>query len=133
MKSLTGENRDPGQLSPLTLAFVGDAVFELLVRSRLARMGSRPVSELHRLSVREVRCGAQSRAAERLLPLLNGEEADIFRRGKNARPGHVPPNADSADYHAATALESVFGYLYLCGKKERLFGLYRALCGKEKG
>ncbi len=133
MDCLSSENGGPRQLSPLTLAFVGDAVYELLVRGRLARGGSRPVSELHRLAVRQVRCEAQARAAERLAPRFTEDEAEIFRRGKNAHPGHVPKNADNFIYHAATALEAVFGYLYLSGKVDRLRSLYRFLREEESG
>ncbi len=120
MKNSRCENLNPHQLSPLTLAFLGDAVFELFVRERLVRMGSRPSSELHRLSVQKVCCNAQAKATERLLPALTEEEAAIFRRGKNAQPKHIPRNASPENYHSATALEALFGYLYLCGRPERL-------------
>ena len=133
MKNPCLEDQDPRQLGPLTLAFVGDAVFELLVRGRLVRRGDRPVSELHRLSVREVCCGAQARAAQTLLPLLTEDEKEVLRRGRNAHPGHVPKNADNAEYHAATGLEAVFGYLYLRGGLERLRALYGALGGQAVG
>lgn len=115
---------DAKGLSPLALAFIGDAVFEVFVREHLVCLGNRPVSELHRLSVREVCCGAQADAAKRLLPLLTEEETAVFRRGKNAHPGHVPKNADQVDYHTATALEALFGYLYLSGRIERLRELF---------
>lgn len=124
MERFYNEDCDPRQLSPLSLAFIGDAVFEVFVRERLVCMGSRPVSELHRLSVQDVCCGAQAEASKRILPILSEEEATVFRRGKNAHPGHVPKNADQADYHTATALEALFGYLYLCGRIERLRELF---------
>lgn len=120
MKNSRCENLDPHQLSPLTLAFLGDAVFELFVRDRLVRMGSRPSSELHRLSVQKVCCDAQAKSTEHLLPALTEEETAIFRRGKNAQPRHIPKNASPEKYHSATALEALFGYLYLCGRSERL-------------
>jgi ribonuclease-3 family protein len=118
---------DPGQLSPLTLAFLGDAVFEIYARERLVCMGSRPVSELHRLAVRDVCCSSQADAARRILPCLTEEEATVFRRGKNAHPGHVPKNADPMDYHEATALEALFGYLYLTGRTDRLGELFEKI------
>ncbi len=111
-------------MSPLTLAFIGDAVFEVFVRENIVCLGSRPVSELHRLSVRQVCCCAQARAAEKLVGRLSEEELKIFRRGKNAHPGHVPKNADISTYRVATALEALFGYLYLCGRLERLRELF---------
>ena len=70
---------------------------------------------------------AQAQAVERLKPLLTGEEADILRRGRNAHVGHVPKNASVAEYHAATGLEALFGYLYLCGNLQRLQVLFEAL------
>lgn len=124
MELLSNGGCDPKQLSPLTLAFVGDAVFELLVRERLACGGSRPPSQLHRLSVARVCCGAQAQATEKLVLALNEEEAEVFRRGRNAHPGHVPKNADQKDYHLATALEAVFGYLYLSGRQARVLELF---------
>lgn len=131
MERFCQDDCDPNQLSPLTLAFIGDAVFEVFVRERLVCMGSRPVSELHRLSVRDVCCTAQAKASSVLLPLLTEEEAAIFRRGKNAHTGHVPKNAGQMDYHTATALESLFGYLYLCGRIERLRELFNIIQNSE--
>lgn len=118
---------DPGQLSPLTLAFLGDAVFEIFARERIVCEGNRPVSKLHQLSVRDVCCSAQAEASRLILPDLTEEETAIFRRGKNAHPGHVPKNADQAVYHEATALEALFGYLYLCGRIERLRELFKKI------
>ena len=118
---------DPKQFSPLTLAFIGDAVFELFVREKLVCRGNCPVNRLHQASVKEVCCTAQAQAVERLKPLLTGEEADILRSGRNAHVGHVPKNASVAEYHAATGLEALFGYLYLCGNLQRLQVLFEAL------
>lgn len=123
---------NPKLLSPLTLAFVGDAVFEVFVRERLVCLANRPVNDLHRQSVKQV-CGrAQARFSEKLIPLLTEEECDIFRRGRNAHTNHVPKNSEVSDYHAATGFESLFGYLYLCGRLERLNELFCLICGEEK-
>lgn len=130
MKQLFGPACDPKQLSPLTLAFLGDAVYEILVRERLVCMGSRPSSELHRLSVAQVCCQAQALASEKLASVLTEEEAEIFRRGRNAHPGHVPRNADQQDYHLATALEALFGYLYLNGENDRLREIFDVICDR---
>ena len=110
----------PEQYSPLTLAYLGDAVFELGVRERLVRMGSRPAKEWRRLSKRLVSAAAQSAMAETLLENLTAEEADIFRRGRNANPKNTAKNASVSDYRRATGLEAVFGYLSLCGRSERI-------------
>lgn len=111
---------DPQQMSPLALAFLGDAVYELFVRERLVRAANRPVNTLHGLSVQQVRASAQAAAAQRLLPLLEKEELAVFKRGRNAHPGHIPKNASHRDYHAATGLEALIGYLYLMGRAQRL-------------
>ena len=107
------------QLSPITLAFVGDAVFSLLTREHLLLSGVTRGGELHRLTVGYVRAGAQAMAAEHLLAALTQEERTIYRRGRNAATAHVPRNASCSDYHHATGLEALFGYLYLCGRYDR--------------
>lgn len=111
---------DPRQLSPLTLAFLGDAVYELFVRERLVREANRPANALHGLAVRQVKASAQARDAARLLPLLDEEELAVYKRGRNAHPGHIPKNASHSDYHAATGFEALVGYLYLQGRTQRL-------------
>lgn len=122
---------DPKQQGPLALAFIGDAVFELFVRERLVCRARRPVSELHREAVEQVCARAQAGFVRLLLPILSEEELDILRRGRNAHSNHVPKNAEPADYHAATAFEALFGYLYLCGRTERLRELFGLVCGEK--
>ena len=125
---------DPKQMSPLSLAFVGDAVFELFVREKLVCAGNCPVKTLHRRAVEQVCCQAQAQAAagQRLFDSLTPEEQDIFRRGRNAHVNHVPKNAEPADYHAATALEALVGYLYLKGDLSRLQALFALLFAEGK-
>ncbi len=127
MERFLQDECDAGQLSPLTLAFLGDAVFEVFARERIVCGGSRPVSALHRLSVRKVCCGAQAEASRLLFPILTEEEAAVFRRGRNAHTGHVPKNAQQEEYHEATALEALFGYLYLNGRIARLRELFEKI------
>ena len=112
--------------SPLTLAFIGDGVYELLVRERLACAGNCPNKRLHALAVEQVCCEAQAAAAQKIEPLLTEEEADILRRGRNAHPGHIPKHADPAAYHRATGLETLFGHLYLQGQIDRIRELFAA-------
>ena len=127
MERLWNGTCDPKSYSPLALAFVGDCVYELFVRERLACAGNCPAGKLHSRSVESVRCSAQAAAAERILPLLTEEEAAVLRRGRNANPGHKPRHAETADYRMATALEALFGYLYLKGEIPRLRELFEQI------
>lgn len=115
------------QYSPLTLAFLGDSVYEVMVRERLLREANRPARELHTQAVAHVRAAYQADAAARIAELLTEEEADIFRRGRNASGISVPKHATPADYRKATGFECLFGYLYLCGMTERLRALFAAI------
>ncbi|MBR0540710.1 MAG: ribonuclease III [Clostridia bacterium] len=112
------------QYNALSLAFLGDAVYSLMVRERLVKNSSLAAGKLHRMSVDEVNAKAQSDGAKKLLPILNDEETDIFKRGRNAHPHHSPKNQSEGDYHYATGLEALFGYLYLEGKTDRLNELF---------
>lgn len=107
-------------LSPVVLAYIGDAVFEIYIRQRLVAGYSRKPNELHRAATRYVSAAAQARLLQRWQPLLTEEEADIVRRGRNTKSGQPPKNADPGDYRHATALECLVGYLYYRGEKERL-------------
>lgn len=127
MDRLWGAECDPKSMNPLALAFVGDGVFELLVREKLCCESRLPVSALHRQAVEQVCARRQAEDGRRLQFLLTEEEQEVYRRGRNARVHHVPKNAAVADYHAATALEALFGYLYLQGKGERVRELFAAL------
>lgn len=112
-------------LNSLQLAHVGDTVWELMVRSRMLYRGYN-VRHMHREAIACVNAGAQARAMERLWPVLTPEETDVARRGRNAHPHHAAPrNQEAADYHQATALEALVGYLYLTGQEERLLELFR--------
>ena len=107
-------------LSPVVLAYVGDAVFEIYIRQRLVAGFNRKPHELHRATTSYVSAAAQARLLQQWMPLLSEEEADIVRRGRNTKSGQPPRNADPADYRHATALECLVGYLYYSGEKERL-------------
>ena len=119
--------QDVNKISMLGLAHVGDAVYELLYRSKLCTDGHTAVAEMHRMTVAFVRAEAQAEAAAKLLPVLTQDETSVFKRGRNAKVNSVPHNADIGQYHAATGLEALFGALYLRGEAERakeLFLLY---------
>ena len=118
---------DPNQLSPLALAFVGDSVYDLLVREKLVCQANRSANKLHRSAVDSVRASARAEACERVMPLLTEKELAVFRRGRNAHTNHLPKNGNPRDYHYATAMETLFGYLYLNGEIERLRELFAVI------
>ncbi len=111
-------------ISTLGLAHLGDCVFELMVRSWLCMHGKATSKGLHKATVRYVAAPAQAAAVENILPHLTEEEQDVFRRGRNTSPHTVPKAASRADYQTATALEALFGYLYLQGNTTRLNELF---------
>lgn len=112
-----------GELSSLALAHIGDAVFELLVRTRLCGQAL-TADRLHRRTVELVRAPAQAAAARAILEKLTEEELDIFRRARNTKSHRIPHGATAADYNLATALEALFGSLYLDGNSERVNELF---------
>lgn len=112
-------------LSALQMAYVGDTVHDLYVRSLLLSRGM-TVGKMHRQAVRMVSAGAQARMLAAIEPELTQEEADVARRGRNSQAKHAAPkHADPADYAHATALEALWGYLYLSGRTDRLDGLMK--------
>lgn len=120
MERFINKNVDFKTLSPLALAFVGDCVYEIFVRERLLCEGNCPANKLHKKSVEKVCCQAQAMAVEKILPILTEDELAIFKRGRNAHTNNIPKNATYAEYHKATGLETLFGYLYLKGDISRL-------------
>jgi len=111
-------------ISILGLAHVGDAVFELMVRTWLCKEGRSTAKGIHGGSVAIVSAKAQAAVAEQIVPALIEEELAVFKRGRNAHVNSVPRGSSYEEYHAATALEALFGYLYLCGKTDRLGELF---------
>ncbi len=117
----------PGRLSPLTLAFMGDAVYELLVRQQLTMQGSMPANALHKLAVEMVRCSAQAKAYRLLEEKLTEQELAILKRGRNSSSTKCPKNADPIEYRMATGVEALFGYLFLNGEEQRIRELFRLI------
>ncbi|MBQ3701619.1 MAG: ribonuclease III [Oscillospiraceae bacterium] len=116
--------KEVNQMNMLALAHVGDAVYELLVRSMLCREKKASVMQLHRLTVEQVRAEAQAEAVKKLLPHLDEEELAVYKRGRNTKVNSAPHHAGIAQYHAATGLEALFGWLYLQGRNERIGELF---------
>lgn len=117
------------QYSPLTLAFIGDAVYEQLVRDELVISANMPVRKLHSLTVQKVCAEYQAAAIRALIEAgaLTEEEQDIFRRGRNAGGVTPPKHSSAADYRAATGLETLFGYLHLTGQSGRIEEIYKRI------
>ena len=122
---------DAKQYSPLTLAFLGDAVYSLLVREMLLKTANRPTNALHKESIKLVNANCQAEMIKKVLPLLTEDEEAIFKRGRNAHSGHVPKNQSDADYRYATGLETLYGYLYLIGDFERIMYIFNISTGEE--
>ena len=117
--------------SPLTLAFIGDGVYDLLVREHLVRQANRPVGELNRQKVAFVNCESQAHFADILMPVLSEREQAVYKRGRNAAPKCTPKHGTVADYHSATGLEALFGYLYLNGEQERTRELFQIIIDNQ--
>lgn len=109
-----------GLINPLVLAYIGDSVFEIYVRTKVVNDGMLKTNKLHKLSTEFVKAKAQAEALVRITENLTEDELNIVRRGKNANSNTIPKNADIADYKKATALEALIGYLFLSNKIERL-------------
>lgn len=115
---------EAAQINPVTLAFVGDAVYSLYVRERLTLEIGGKTSDLQRASVKAVSAKGQSVFLERVLPEFTEEEMDVFRRGKNAKKGTKSKSATSLEYNRSTGFEAVIGYLYLTGNTQRMKELF---------
>jgi len=114
------EEVDVNLLSPLTWAYVGDAVYELYVRTNLVNKTKLKPHKLHIESIKYVKAKAQADILKSIVDKLTDEEKDIVRRARNAENHHLPKNAEPEDYMYSTAFEGLIGYLYLCKKDERL-------------
>ena len=110
--------------SPLTLAFLGDAVYSLLVRNMLTVSANKPTGKLHKESIKYVNAAFQAQMVKSLLEHLTENELAVFKRGRNAHSGHSPKNQSDADYRYATGFEALYGYLYLCGNTQRIKELF---------
>lgn len=123
---------NPNLLSPSVLAFVGDAVYGLYVRTYLSEV-NRPSGELHKLSVKLVNATAQAEAFKLIEPNLTEKEISVFKRGRNSHTGNTPKNSTGGEYHTATGLETLFGFLYLSGQNNRAKELFNIIWQSKMG
>lgn len=124
-----GEKVPPAQYSPLALAYLGDCVYELFVRTYLLKDANFPVKMLHKSAVRLVNAKAQSDLYQKIKDILTEEETAVYKRGRNTN-SHPPKNQDMVDYKSATGVEALIGYLYLKGESDRILELLRYLVEK---
>lgn len=118
-------------LSGLSLAFIGDAVYELLIRKYILSRGEARVKDLHKDTVRLVNADFQADMTDVLLPGLREDELAVFKRGRNAHAGHTPKNKSEAQYHKSTGFEALIGYLYLKKDFERLEFIFSEVLANE--
>lgn len=119
------EYQDIRTYSPLTLAYIGDAIYELVIRTILVEKGNTQVNKLHKRASRLVKASAQSAMIEKLKPYLTKEEMSVFKRGRNAKAATMAKNATMSDYRRATGFEALMGYLYLTEQWERMLELMK--------
>ena len=119
------EGKDIRSFSPLTLAYIGDAVYEIVIRTIIVEKGNAPVNKLHHKASSLVKAVAQKEAMEKILPLLTKEEEAIYKRGRNAKSYTSAKNASVIDYRIATGFEALMGFLYLMGRNERMLELVK--------
>ncbi len=119
-------SKKPSQFSPLALAYIGDGVYELFVRTRIIEEHENlPPASLHRHAVKYVKAEAQARSINAIIGILTDEETSVYKRGRNAKSNTMPKNASVADYRKATGFEALIGFLYLSGETERLSELMK--------
>ena len=118
--------REANSYSPLSLAFLGDSVYDTLVREYLLRKANMPVAKLHSAKIKLVCAEFQSAAYDLVADMLDEHELAVLKRGRNATGNTVPKHAEAVQYRRATAIESHFGYLFLIGKNERITQLFDA-------
>lgn len=119
------ENTDIRTYSPLTLAYIGDAIYELVIRTILVEKGNTQVNKLHQRASKLVKASAQSAMIEKLKPYLTDEEMGVFKRGRNAKSFTMAKNASMSDYRRATGFEALMGYLYLTEQWDRMLELIK--------
>lgn len=123
--------REANTYSPLSLAFLGDSVYDTLVREYLLRKANMPVAKLHSAKIKLVCAEFQSAAYDLVADMLDEHELAVLKRGRNATGNTVPKHAEAVQYRRATAIESLFGYLFLIGKNERITQIFDVIISRE--
>ena len=129
MEKLT--EREAYSYSPLTLAFLGDSVYDTMIREYLLLQANMPVAKLHSAKIKLVCAEFQSKAYDIICEKLSERELTVLKRGRNATGNTVPKHADAAEYRRATSLECLFGYLYITGENDRLSELFGFIINSE--
>ena len=125
LKPFNIERKEAKEFSPLVLAYIGDAVYELMIRSILVSMGNRPVNKLNKDATSLVKAGAQSEIVKLISDKLSEEEYTVFKRGRNSSPHTMAKNASMTDYKYATGFEALIGFLYLDNRCDRVLELVK--------
>ena len=127
LSAIAGEyglvKKDPRTIPGLTLAYLGDCIYELIIRSMLVEQGIMHVSDLNKAAVAHVRAGAQAKLMQEIETKLSEDELAVYHRGRNAKSASIPKNASVAEYRTATGFEALMGYLYLQGRLDRILEL----------
>lgn len=124
---------DPEEYSPLALAYIGDAVYDVIIRQRVMALGNASVNKMHKLTSSHVAAAAQAELIKKLKPYLTEKEISVYKRGRNAKSGSVAKNQSMADYRHATGFEALIGYLYLKKETDRIYELLDKGEESEKG
>lgn len=128
---LSRSSENPNQYSPLALAFIGDGIYNLMVKEYILSSANRPNGDLHLMSVEKINAVFQSEAYKKIEPLLTEDEISVYKRGRNAHTPRAPKKATLAQYHSATGLETLFGWFYVSGQDERMKEIFNLICCEE--
>lgn len=124
-QTFPGKKTDIRTYSPLTLAYIGDAIYDLIIRTVVVERANRPANMLHHITVRYVSAGAQAKIIDALMDSLTEDEKSVYRRGKNSKPHTIAKNATAEQYLKATGFEAVLGFLYLNDQMDRALELVK--------
>lgn len=125
LRTFPGRRQDVRAYSPLALAYIGDAIYDLIIRTVVVERANRSANQLHHITVQYVKASAQALIVQALMEELTEEEQAVYRRGHNSKPHTMAKNASAGDYLKATGFEAVLGYLYLTGRMDRVLELVK--------